>query len=59
MKYYLLLLENEIKKIFCISMRYKFNTIFSISFWAILMTLISYSIAIKNPSMVFMFASSL
>lgn len=58
MKYYLLLLENEIKKIFCISMRYKFNTIFSISFWAILITLISYSIAIKNPSMVFMFASS-
>lgn len=58
MKYYLLLLESEIKKMLCVALRYKFNTIFSIFFWAILMSLISYSIAMKNPNMVFMFASS-
>lgn len=58
MRYYLLLLENEIKKMFCISVRYKFNTIFSVFFWAVLMSLLSYSIEIKNPDKVFMFASS-
>jgi len=45
MRYYWILFQNEMRKIYCTAIRYKFNTLFSALFWAALMIFLSYHLA--------------
>ena len=58
MKYYLNLFIQEFVKTCKIAMRYKFDTIFYIFFWAVLSVIISHVLSAKHPGNVPIFVSS-
>ena len=58
MKYYLNLFIQEFVKTCKIAMRYKFDTIFYIFFWAVLSVIISHVLCAKHPGNVPIFVSS-
>lgn len=58
MKYYLNLFIQEFEKTCKISMRYKFDTIFNICFWAVLIIIVSHVLSARHPENAPIFVSS-
>ena len=58
MKYYLNLFIQEFEKACKIAIRYKFDTIFNICFWAVLIVIVSHVLSTKHPGNIPIFVNS-